>query len=286
MDRRTLLCAGAMLLAWPKGALAATTRFSVKVTGAGPDVILIPGLLSSGEVWDATAERLSKTRRVHVVTVAGFAGTAVGGNGEGEVIGPLVEEIAAYIRGEGLKETAVIGHSLGGLTGNLLAGRHPDLVWRLMVVDSLPLYWLFMGPAATVEMFRGQAAMARDQILAQSAEAFAAGQRQQVVMMTKGAADQERIVRWAVASDRSVAARALYDATTIDARPVLPSIRARTTVLYACDPPTPPAALDAVYAGAYAGVAGRRLVRIDGSRHFIMYDQPERFAREVEAFLA
>ena len=29
-----------------------------------------------------------------------------------------------------------------------------------------------------------------------------------------------------------------------------------------------------------------RLIRVDGSRHFIMADQPERFAALVDAFLA
>jgi pimeloyl-ACP methyl ester carboxylesterase len=31
------------------------TRFSVEVRGTGPDVILIPGLASSSDVWDSTA---------------------------------------------------------------------------------------------------------------------------------------------------------------------------------------------------------------------------------------
>jgi pimeloyl-ACP methyl ester carboxylesterase len=285
MDRRSLLAGAAMLLALPKPAAAAPTRFTVKVSGAGADVILIPGLLSSGEVWDATAARLSMSRRVHVVTLAGFAGASAGANAQGEILGPFVEELAGYIRAGGLKDVAVIGHSMGGLSGNLLAGRHPELVSRLMVVDSLPLYWLMMGPNATVERFRAQSAAARDTILAMSAEQFAQAQGDQVSAFAKSREAQDRILRWAVASDRAVGARVLYEAATTDARPVLPRITADVRVLYACDPPTPPAALDAMYASAYAGLAKKRLVRIDGSRHFIMYDQPGRFAAEVDGFL-
>ena len=46
---------GALLAATP--AAAPSDRIAVTVAGHGPDVILIPGLASSGHVWDATAAR-------------------------------------------------------------------------------------------------------------------------------------------------------------------------------------------------------------------------------------
>ncbi len=36
----------------------------------------------------------------------------------------------------------------------------------------------------------------------------------------------------------------------------------------------------------YSALPGATLIRVDGSRHFIMADQPERFAERVDAFLA
>ena len=47
----------------------------------------------------------------------------------------------------------------------------------------------------------------------------------------------------------------------------------------------PASMLDGMYSSAYAGLAGAKLVRIDGGFHFIQLDQPERFAKEVETFL-
>ena len=60
----------------PTAALPAFTsdRLSVEVVGQGHDVILIPGLASSREVWRATADRLKATHTVHLVQLAGFAG--------------------------------------------------------------------------------------------------------------------------------------------------------------------------------------------------------------------
>ena len=84
------------------------------MTGQGPDVVLIPGLATPGEVWDATVRHLAPTHRVHVVGVAGF-GTVDGGpnKADGDMLPALVAEMVQYVAG--LKRPSVIGHSLGGL---------------------------------------------------------------------------------------------------------------------------------------------------------------------------
>ena len=125
-------------------------RLSVEVVGTGPDVILIPGLGSSREVWRATADRLKSTHRVHLVQLAGFAGQPWA-HGDGAFVAPVVEAVEAYIRDQGLVRPAVVGHSLGGLVGLRLAQTHPEAVGRLMSVDSLPFYSAMFGPTATVE---------------------------------------------------------------------------------------------------------------------------------------
>ena len=99
------LASGATVAAARAEAVAAapfvSDRLSVEVVGAGPDVILIPGLASSREVWRATADRLKATHRVHLVQLAGFAGEPWT-HGDGAFIQPEVEELARYIREAGL----------------------------------------------------------------------------------------------------------------------------------------------------------------------------------------
>ena len=46
-----------------------------------------------------------------------------------------------------------------------------------------------------------------------------------------------------------------------------------------------PAKVDTLYQAAYKSMPNVKLVRIDDSRHFIMYDQPAKFDAAVEAFL-
>lgn len=59
-------------------------RISVQTQGAGTDVILIPGLASSREVWADLAAELRKKHRIHLVELAGFADTPAISNPEGE----------------------------------------------------------------------------------------------------------------------------------------------------------------------------------------------------------
>lgn len=269
------------------GRAHAADRMTVTVTGQGPDVVLIPGLASSGAVWDATVKQLSPTHRVHVVQVAGFAGAPVGGNADGPVVEPLVEAIDAYIKAKQLKSPAIIGHSMGGFTGLLLAQRHPEDVGRLLIVDSLPFFSLLFSPSATPESVRPQAVAMRDATLAMSDEAFASQQAMAAPRYVKSPEGQALMLAWSKASSRSVVGRAMYDLLTTDARPGLAGVKAPTTLLYPYDPAVgaPAAMIEKIYADAYAGLPGATLKRVDDSRHFIMLDQPKAFAEAVETFL-
>eukprot|EP01035_Chromulina_nebulosa_P009361 gene9361-12649_t len=133
-----------------------STRMHVRVDGeAGPgvrDIILIPGLSSSPEVWQGTVDHLGSGWRVHRIHIQGFAGAPVEGNAEGPVAAPVAEEIARYIAENDLEKPVVVGHSMGGTIGMMLAARHPDAVGKLMVVDMVPFMGAMFGaPGATAE---------------------------------------------------------------------------------------------------------------------------------------
>lgn len=284
----SVFAAIAMFVGKPaQAASAASDRIAVTVSGQGPDVVLIPGLASSGAVWDATVKQLSGRYRVHVVQVAGFAGAPVAGNAEGPVLEPLVEAVDGYIKSAGLTSPAVIGHSMGGLTGLMLARRHPEALSRLMIVDSLPFYAVLFSPAATVEAVRPQAVAMRDSMTTMSAETFAAQQAMGMSRLVKSPGGLKTALDWSKASSQAVVARAMYDVLTTDMRGELAAVKTPTTMLYPYDPVmgAAQAAIDQTYAGAYASLAGAKLQRIDGALHFIMLDQPAAFAAAVDRFL-
>jgi pimeloyl-ACP methyl ester carboxylesterase len=263
------------------------TRFSVTVQGQGPDVVLIPGLASSSAVFDATAARLAASHTVHQVQVAGFAGAPVGGNaGPGDRLPGLVGELGAYLDCLG-RPASVIGHSMGGVAGMLLARDHAASVARLMVVDALPFFSLLIRPDATPAMIAPFAAATAAMIRAQTPEQFRAVQERTMVTLVKDPVWRTRALEASLASDRDLVAAITAEVMQLDLRPHLARITAPTTVLYAYDPamPAPPDRVEALYASSYAGLAGVSLVRIDGSLHFIMQDQPAAFDAAVDRFL-
>jgi pimeloyl-ACP methyl ester carboxylesterase len=95
------------------------------------------------------------------------------------------------------------------------------------------------------------------------------------------------MVDWGVASDRHAMAAAMRDTMTTDRRPQLAAMTTPVWALYSSDADggAPAAMADAVWAAEYAGLPGVRLMRVDGSRHFIMADQPAAFAALVDRFL-
>jgi pimeloyl-ACP methyl ester carboxylesterase len=261
-------------------------RITVTVRGAGPDVILIPGLACSSAVWDATAAHLEGHYRLHIVQVAGFAGSASNANAQGPIIQPTVDAIDGYIKANKLSAPKVIGHSLGGLMGLMLALQHPEDVGKLMIVDSLPFYGVLFG-ASDAAAAAPQAAAMRDAILGESQEAYAQGERGFLGSLVKSPDGLKAATGWAIASDKSVVARAMYEDATTDLRTRLHEIKTPVTMLYPFDPSAgySQAAVDGLYQGAFSSLPNKTLVRIDHSYHFIMFDQPDVFAARVDAFL-
>lgn len=249
------------------------TRFSVEVVGSGPDVILIPGLTSSRSVWRA-AVAATPGYRYHLIQVAGFAGAPAGGNASGEVVAPLAEEIARYIRANRLDRPALVGHSMGGTIALMIASRHPDLVGKAMVVDMLPQPAALIGGSAAG--LRGLADTLRDLAGTQTGRDMIDSA---IGLFGGDAAQNSR-------SDPDVVARATHDLALTDLTSALPRIRAPLTVVYACAEPSLCPELDRSFAEAYAGDPAARLVRIDGSGHLIMADQPALFRSALQAFLS
>lgn len=263
---------------------AANARFSVTVTGSGPDVILIPGLASSAVTWDGTVAKLKDHYRLHVLNVSGFAGEPAGANAQGDILPAEVEAIHAYIAANHLKPV-VVGHSLGGLLSLMLAKAHPEDARKIVVADALPFIGVLFGPTATVDMVKPQAAAMRDGMQTMPADAFKAQQGGMAQRFATSDADRARIVDWSMTSDRHVVAEAFYEDMTTDLRPDLPNIKTQVTVIYPVAPGMSAAMVDPVYKGAYAGKPDTTFVRIDNSLHFEMLDQPEAFNAALEAAL-
>jgi pimeloyl-ACP methyl ester carboxylesterase len=185
-----------------------------------------------------------------------------------------------------LKAPQVIGHSLGGLMGMMLVLQHPEDAGKLMIVDSLPFFSVLFG-ASDAAAATPQAAAMRDSILNETQDAYAQGEREFLGSLVKSPEGLKAAIHWAITSDKSVVARGMYEAMTTDLRPRLHEIKTPITMLYPWDASTgmPQAAADGLYRQNFAALPNKTITRIDNSFHFIMLDQPDAFATQVDAFL-
>lgn len=263
------------------------TRFSVTVEGSGPDVILIPGLSTPRAVWDGARAALGGQYRLHLVQLNGFGGTPAGANSDERILAGTVEELDRYIQAHRLERPAVVGHSLGGLMGMMLAQRAPERVGRLLIVDSLPFIGTMFGPQVTVDAIRPQAAAMRTQMSQPAApEQRSAAAAQIAAGLVKSPAGREQVTRWMMDADPLVSGELVYEGLTTDVRAGLARMTMPVTVMYAWDEARLPQAQAAgVFEPAYAGTPQVRFEPVGGSAHFIMLDQPERFAELLRGFL-
>ena len=276
--------AGAQPASVPAIEMSAETRLphiSIKEAGSGAPIVLIPGLASPREVWSGALSELVRGRRVILVQVNGFAGDDPGANHGDDVLPGIVDDVAAYLRSQNIEEAAIIGHSMGGLIGMMLTRQHPGLVGRLMVVDALPFFGMLFGSTATADTVRPVAEQMRSALIAGTAPTEAPSN------MSVSEAGRLKVTNWLRAADRKVVGQTLYEDFVTDLRPALAQVQAdRVHILYGVPNGAMAAMARDLYGSAYRGLPAARLVPIEGSAHFVMLDQPDRFLAAVRDFLA
>ena len=281
-----ILLAGVLLAG--AGQAAAPTAFTAEVTGQGRPLILIPGLASSGEVWQGTVARLcgpQATRQCHVLTLAGFAGVpAIAG----DLLAQAEQQLADYIVAKKLGQPAIIGHSLGGFLALKMAIDHPQQTGKLLIVDSLPALGATQLPSSTPEQLQAMATQMQAAMRAQDAAGASASQRRTVSGMASAPADVERIIGWGQRSDRETVINAMGILIASDLRQDVAKIKSPTLVLgtwIAYKDYAPRAAIEATFQQQYAQLPGVQIALADTARHFIMYDQPDWMVARIEQFL-
>lgn len=137
-------------------------ELSVLVAGPadGETVVLLHGMPASAELWRGVLPRLAEAGyRVWAPDLPGYGNTRIPADGDHSVAG-AAEWVAAWLRAGGAGSPGhpvwLVGHDLGGAAAQILVARHPELVSRLtlgntVVEDS----W----PVTPVKIFRAFAKM-------------------------------------------------------------------------------------------------------------------------------
>ncbi|MBH5321080.1 alpha/beta fold hydrolase [Aurantiacibacter sediminis] len=286
-----ILLGFAALLALPAKAQEAfePTRFSVEVVGEGPDVILIPGLSTTREVWRPHLGAL-EGHRIHLVQVRGF-GEDAGVNAEGPIMNGLIAELARYIEANGMENPAIVGHSMGGFIAISLAADHPGLPGRIMIVDSLPWFAAIMVPPGTepnMAQVEAQATAMRAMMLSMHGRDMPEGSNDALLSSyTIDQANLPRLRELTGDADLRVTGQLAYELMTSDMRQAIAAITVPATVVVPQNPAfgTEEATI-AFYTQQYDVLPNVEFEVISPAAHFVMVDQPAAFEAALLDFLA
>lgn len=136
------------------------TKLAVHDTGEGPAVVLLAGWGFSGAVWSSWVRGFGTGRRVIAVDLRGHGGSEP--SATDYEISTLAADVVTVLRELGLRRTAIVGWSFGGIVALRVAGTAPGLVSRLALVGSCGVA---TGSRASFPFGRPAAAM-RDALVA------------------------------------------------------------------------------------------------------------------------
>jgi pimeloyl-ACP methyl ester carboxylesterase len=266
---------------------AYTQGLEVHVSGKGPKLILIPGLASSGEVWDETVAQLSQDYECHVLTLPGF-GTNPAIEMPSGFITTMEKLLSDYIL-EQKEKVTLIGHSLGGFLSLRLSRSIHDQIQKAIIVDSFPFYSAAFNPAATAENMAGMASQMKQLMLSQSPYQYRAQQQATMPMMTINSEKLPLAVEWSMQSDRGTTAEAFYELMTTDFRQELAEVKTPILVLGAWasgkNYGMTEESVRISFADQYRLAQNLQLELAPTAHHFIMWDNPEWFMEKVVAFI-
>lgn len=264
-------------------AIAQQKAFQVQVIGKGKPLLLIPGYSCSGEVWKETVDHLKDRYECHVLTIAGFAGAPA-------IVTPILEsvknDIIGYVKQHKLKKPVLMGHSLGAFMSLWVSSEAPDLFGKVICVDGVPFVSAMGDPTVTAEAMKKSPYLNPEQVVknfeALPAEGFVDRTALAMKAQVEDSLRARQIATWQFNSDRKTLGLTLIEMSTTDLREQIATIKQPVLVLGSIykNKENSQRILNEQYAKLQ-----HKTIHIVDSKHFIMYDQPQWFYAEVDAFL-
>ncbi len=268
---------------------AGSLRVQVYGKAGMPALVFIPGLTCGPWEWSGEIARFAPKYQIYALTLPGFDGAP-------SISGPLFNTVAAdfwtMLDAHNVQRPIVVGHSLGGTLGILLAEQHSNRLRAVVAVDGLPV---FPGTENQTATQRAQSAARMSSMLSalSTPQQFAAAESTYVLpYMISAPSDIATVAKLTARSDAKAAAAWMSEDLTTDSRSELPNVHLPLLEIAPYDPTLEKAhfataqAKRGYYAALLASDPTAQVQVIEPSRHFMMYDQPEKLDAALQDFFA
>ncbi len=256
-----------------------SSSIKIEVLGEGDPILFLPGFITPGSVWKETVTHLTLDNEAHLVSYAGFNGIAPI---EMPWYDTIKKELVTYIKNKKMTNVTIIGHSMGGNLATDLAAELPNIVTKLIIVDALACMREVMMPGVPSSSLQYDSPY-NQQVLAMEEAQFKQTAMMMAQNMTSTKDKVQTIVDWILEADRKTYVYGYTDLLKLDLREVLDKVNAKTLILGASFPSLEMAKDN--YEKQYANLSDKTITMVSNSKHFIMFDQPEWFYNQVNAFL-
>ncbi|RAQ94496.1 alpha/beta fold hydrolase [Thermogemmatispora tikiterensis] len=222
--------------------------------GEGEPVVFVHGLSGSTKWWARNIPAIAQHYRVYLVDLPGFGAMRRFRRQFHLLRAP--HWLDRLCQALGLETFSLVGHSMGGYVSLALAAQHPERVKHLVLVASIGIPF-----ERSVAQLLWPTALA----LARTTPAF------WPTLLYDGARAGTLMIL-----------RAAHQIVALDARPLLPTIRTPTLLIWGAKDDLVPLSFGRQL---HAAIPQARLYLIEHANHICMYDQPQLFNEALLAFL-
>jgi len=240
--------------------------------GSGPPLLLVHGLMVSGEMFEPVIKPLATRQRVIVPDLRG--------HGRSRGLPPpyhaaqLASDLARLLDHLGIDSTAMLGYSQGGAIAQQLVLDHPRRCDRLVLACTYAF-----NMATLREQLEGHIVPLLLPVLGMKRFAqFVVSQGAQQLGRERG----EWLARLMADQDRKLMASAWKETMAFDSRRRLSEIRCPTLVVAGSNDQAVPIHHAQML---HNGIQGSQLVIIEGGDHALIWTHPDEFVRVTEEFL-
>ncbi len=263
--------------------------FRVKVSGKGQPVILIPGATCSGDEWNETVAHLAGKYECHVLTLAGYAGTPP--LSKAPYLETMKNQIEQYMADQKLNNVILIGHSIGGVMALWIASDKDKHLQKAIIVDAMPFFAVVQDSTATGTFDESKVTKMLNKYNSMTDVQMKFSQMMMARYLCNDSTKWDSITAWGTRSDRKTMAYTITEMNSTDLRQTISNINIPVLVLAAyskvrSSPKYTREIVIKTYTDQYKACTNCILqVAEDKTKHFVMYDNPEWYYKEMDSFL-